>query len=335
MMMEAIRLSLAAEEERKKKEEKEAAKEAKKEEKKKAKEAKRAEKAARKSGQSGTYDPDSDSLAAGSSSTVAGKGKGVDRSARYASFNSLNEPTSTLGASSSKEDPQRHLEQSRAQIQSQSPSTNHTPSPFDPLAESAPHRSMLRHLSNASSSASSFAESIPGSLHQGSTGGFGASASSFEPSPNNSGLSISRSDTPPSGTPGTEPMFNFRSLAAVIGNEEEQKDSGNDILHIGYLTDKDRHSSESSSNQNRSRGDSGQSSSSAPPPSLQLPVYVEKTNGMDESVATVRPLKLTNGDEVESAPPLQIVSTNASNPYDAKHYGDVSVLDSFGQQTTQ
>lgn len=337
MMMEAIRLSLAAEEERKKKEEKEAAKEAKKEEKKKAKEAKKAEKAARKSGymHSGTYDPDSDSLAAGSSSTVAGKGKGVDRSARYASFNSLNEPTSTLGASSSKEDPQRHLEQSRAQIQSQSPSTNHTPSPFDPLAESGPHRSMLRHLSNASSSASSFAESIPGSLHQGSTGGFGASASSFELNPNNSGLSISRSDTPPGGTPGTEPMFNFRSLAAVIGNEEEQKDSGNDILHIGYLTDKDRHSSESSSNQNRSRGDSGESSSSAPPPSLRLPAYAEKTNGMDESVATMRPPKLTNSDEMESAPPLQIVSTNASNPYDAKHYGDVSVLDSFGQQTTQ
>ena len=337
MMMEAIRLSLAAEEERKKKEEKEAAKEAKKEEKKKAKEAKKAEKAARKSGymHSGTYDPDSDSLVAGSSSTVAGKGKGVDRSARYTGFNSLNEPTSTLGASSSKEDPQRHLEQSRAQIQSQSSSTNHISSSFDPLAESAPHRSALRHLSNASSSASSFAESIPGSLHQGSTGGFGASASSFGPSPNNSGLGISRSDTPPSGTPGTEPMFNFRSLAAVIGNEEKQKDSGNDVLHIGHLTDKDRYSSESSSNQNRSRGDSGQSSSSAPPPSLQLPVYAEKTNGMDESVATVRPPKLTNGDEVESAPPLQIVSTNASNPYDAKHYGDVSVLDSFGQQTTQ
>jgi hypothetical protein len=68
---------------------------------------------------------------------------------------------------------------------------------------------------------------------------------------------------------------------------------------------------------------------------LRLPAYAEKTNGMDESVATMRPPKLTNSDEMEPAPPLQIVSTNASNPYDAKHYGDVSVLDSFGRQTTQ
>ena len=77
MMMEAIRLSLAAEEERKRKEEKEAAKEAKKDEKKKAKEAKKAEKASRKSG----FFPASgmegySENTASSSVSVIGKGKG-------------------------------------------------------------------------------------------------------------------------------------------------------------------------------------------------------------------------------------------------------------------
>lgn len=330
MMMEAIRLSLAAEEERKKKEEKESAKEAKKEEKKKAKEAKKAEKAARKSGflPAGTYD-DSDFVTAGSSVATASKGKAVDRSGGFAGVNPLSEPTSTLNASASREDPQRHLEQSRAQIQSTS-SPGHIL--FDPVAEPASHRSALRNLSNASSSASSFAESLPGSLRQGVAGGFGASASSFEPSPNTSGLSVSRDETP-GGTPGTEPMFNFRSLAAVIGDEDEKRENSSGVLHIENLSGKDRHSSESNSSQTRSRGDSGQSSSNAPPQSFSRPPdYVEQSEAMDESIATMRPTTIANGDEVEPAP-LEIVPTNASNPYDAKHYGDVSFLDSIGQAT--
>lgn len=107
MMMEAIRLSLAAEEERKKREEKEAAKEAKKEEKRKAKEAKKAEKSGRKSSymhpSSSTHNVDGEAAGEHSSAAVSsgldgtGKGKGVDRSAM--AFNPLTEPTSTLNNS--------------------------------------------------------------------------------------------------------------------------------------------------------------------------------------------------------------------------------------------
>jgi len=119
MMMEAIRLSLVAEEDRKRREEKEAAKEYKKEEKRKAKEAKKADKAARKSGMFLTADLDgsrsrsSVNVLAGSTITaLAGKGKGVDRSAELApessSSSHLQPPSAT------KENSQRHLEHSRA-----------------------------------------------------------------------------------------------------------------------------------------------------------------------------------------------------------------------------
>ncbi|KAK8171201.1 hypothetical protein BKA80DRAFT_250880 [Phyllosticta citrichinensis] len=238
MMMEAIRLSLAAEEERKKKEEKEAAKQAKKEEKKKAKEEKKMTKNSRKSGFFPVDVPEDDSSQAGPSSQNDFKGKAIDRSG--AGFNPLSEPTSTVGSSSARIDPQRHLEESRARIHSSqssnAPDVTTPPSPQD--SQNAPsHRTMLRQLSNASSSGSSFAESESERDSVRNNGAPGiASRSSFEPSPNASGLSLGTgnnspgdpafaAETPPGGGAGTEPMFNFRSLAAVIGNEEERAKS--------------------------------------------------------------------------------------------------------------
>lgn len=116
-MMEAIRLSLAAEEERKRRDDKDAAKEAKKEGKKKAKENKKVAKAQRNVG-SGFHPINVDGLedSAGGSS-AAGKGKAVDRSGGSVGFNPMNEPTSTINTGSSKDDAQRHLEDSRAHIQ--------------------------------------------------------------------------------------------------------------------------------------------------------------------------------------------------------------------------
>ncbi|KAK8248118.1 protein SIP5 [Phyllosticta capitalensis] len=241
MMMEAIRLSLAAEEERKKKEEKEAAKQAKKEEKKKAKEEKKMTKNSRKSGFFPVDVPEDESSQAGPSSQNDFKGKAIDRSG--AGFNPLSEPTSTLhtvGSSSARSDPQRHLEESRARIHSSqssnAPEVTTPPSPQD-SQNTASHRTVLRQLSNASSSASSLAESESerDSFRNNGAPGLG-SGSSFEPSPNTSGLSLGTgtnspndptfaSETPPGGGAGTEPMFNFRSLAAVIGNEEERAKS--------------------------------------------------------------------------------------------------------------
>ena len=166
MMMEAIRLSLAAEEERKKKEEKEAAKEAKKEDKKKAKESKRSERTLRKIGIQPGFHPappldGDDDVYSASSTSAAGKGKAVDRSGGSAGstgLNTSNEPTSVINASSSKDTHQRHLEESRAQIHREPPNPSTSLSPFDPFADPPSHRSALRNLSNPSSSASSFAD---------------------------------------------------------------------------------------------------------------------------------------------------------------------------------
>lgn len=220
MLMEAIRLSLASEEERRRREEKESKKEAKK----KSKEDKKAEKAARKAGVYPTSTNQSTTtLERQQSADVLpenGKGKEVQPSHEYAR---LSEPElqppfsrSALLGNSPSDNAQMHLERSRAQITSDAlPASQFLNSTYRP--------SHLRNLSNASSSASSVAES---------TGGLrtvGGSHSSFEPSPSTSGINIPRaglqdtfrSATPPGGGAGTEPMFNFRSLAAMIGNDEK------------------------------------------------------------------------------------------------------------------
>jgi hypothetical protein len=223
MMMEAIRLSIAAEEDRKRKEEKDAAKEAKKEGKKKAKEIKKVAKA-QKNISSGFHPIEIDGVdetEAGSSS-AAGKGKGVVRPGGAVGFNPMSEPTSTINTSTLKEDPQKHLEVSRAQIQRETSDTGSS-APFDSSNnEQTGHRSALRDLSAASSSASSFADSYQNSLPQDSSNNL-APGSSYGPSPNVSGVSLGQTETPPQDTTGTEPMFNFQSLAKAINPEDENK----------------------------------------------------------------------------------------------------------------
>ncbi|MCJ1285612.1 SNF1-interacting protein [Xylographa opegraphella] len=219
MLMEAIRLSLASEEERRRREEKEAKKEAKK----KSKDDKKAEKAARKAGVYPTstnqstatlYSPQSGEIL---SDNVKGKAVHLNNSGR----SSVPELSSTLSRSaplggSLDDTAQSHLEKSRAQIML---SDTLSASPYGNTNYKPSH---LRTLSNVSSSASSVADSATG-IHN-----VGGSHSSFEPSPNASGLNIPRtslqetynSGTPPGGGAGTESLFNFRSLAAMIGNDE-------------------------------------------------------------------------------------------------------------------
>lgn len=329
MMMEAIRLSLAAEDERKRKEEKEAMKEAKKDEKKKAKEAKKAEKAARKSGFFPVSGMDGEDYAGSSSTHLPGKGKGVDRSG-----------PSTLNATSSKDDPQRHLEESRAQIQRET--SNPGSSPLDVSQEQTSHRAALRNLSNASSSASSFAESVQGSLRHDSQGDFGASASSFEASPNASGVSLNRDETPPQGTPGTEPMFNFRSLEAIISKKDGAQ-------HIENVTDEPQAASNSSSSGKEPVG-GGDSTRSTPDITIQPPNYVEAGTSkntkpeapvepLEASVMTIKPSKSEDDDEddddndIEPAPRVEAYSSGSAS--DIKHIGDVTMVDTLGPQTTQ
>lgn len=183
MMMEAIRLSLASEEERRRREEKEIRKEAKKRE----KEAKKAEKVARKNGlysnnastvalevpgeSSLSKNASSASSVVGEDSTVAGKGKAVDRTIQPAS--------------------------SSAGPVDQTPSASLT---VESAAAEPSKPSHLRHVSSASSSFSSIMETNAedrSGVHIGADG-------------SNTSL---------------EPMFNFRSLAAVIGDEEKPSEA--------------------------------------------------------------------------------------------------------------
>ncbi|KAJ5599986.1 hypothetical protein N7450_001053 [Penicillium hetheringtonii] len=182
MMMEAIRLSLASEEERRRRDEKEVRKEAKRREKEAKKADKAADKAARKTGLYSSNTSNNASSAAlqvpgdtsynkvaSSASSIgeepsstAGKGKGVERG-----------PTSTAHDSIGEQD--------------------------ETLAEPS-KQSQLRHVSSAASSVSSVMETTP---DERSTG----------------------DNTADGSNPSLEPMFNFRSLAAVIGDEEKGHES--------------------------------------------------------------------------------------------------------------
>ena len=245
MMMEAIRLSLASEEDRRRREEKEAQKKAKK----KDKEDKKAEKKARKTG---VYPSSANASAAGlggssseffvggiESSPYSGKGKGVEQTeSELPNARTMNATPSSTGA-----DPQEHLERARAQLlPSDAP-------PFPTAYSSSPYRpSHLRTLSNASSSTSSVDGSAPGSVKSDARQG-----SSLDVSPSASGVNIPAgtsaqdtyiSGTPPGGGAGLEPMFNFRSLAAMVG-EEKMKDATHEE-NVGQAYSRPRGESSSS-----------------------------------------------------------------------------------------
>ncbi|KAJ5457110.1 hypothetical protein N7530_012384 [Penicillium desertorum] len=173
MMMEAIRLSLASEDERLRREEKEARKEAKKREKEKEKEAKKADKVARKTGMYSNNASASALDVLGESSLA--KARGVDR-ALPSTAEETNLPTLL--------DPAAPASQ--------------------PADQSEPSRqSHLRQVS-ASSSFSSVMETNPEDGAGGPAAGQG-------------------------NTNSLEPMFNFRSLAAVIGDEEKVDDSAEHV----------------------------------------------------------------------------------------------------------
>lgn len=214
MMMEAIRMSLASEDARQVKEDKEAKKKAKKDE----KGQKKADKLARKSGM---Y-PDSPTQSTAGFSRISGQASSSQIDVTPISGKGK-APDHTLDQSSSAnpaEDAQEHLERARAQLL---PDTASVSSPYS----SSPYRpSHLRTLSNASSSSSSIDESNQGSL----TSEFHGQGSPFNVSPNASGVNIPSggsaqdtyiSGTPPGGGAGIEPMLNFRSLAAMVGEDDK------------------------------------------------------------------------------------------------------------------
>ncbi|KAL8660131.1 MAG: hypothetical protein Q9202_006787 [Teloschistes flavicans] len=246
MMMEAIRRSLASEEERRRQEEKVARKDAKKAD----KEAKKKEKKAAKKGEkAGVYsrsatqstaDLSSQSASsltvAESSSSAASKGKQPQRMGMEPLASREPSPPGRGGPGrsdtditspshpfvwDSQADAQSHLERARAQL---NPDLQPSSLPF---GSSTYRPSHLRTTSNVSSSASSLNESVSGSngphLH--------GSSSSLGPSPNASGINIGQSTsssseryisgTPPGGGGAAlEALYNFRSLAEMVGKDE-------------------------------------------------------------------------------------------------------------------
>jgi hypothetical protein len=252
MMMEAIRLSLAAEEERKRKAERDAAKDAKK----RAKEDKKREKREKRVYGSGASSASGSALSlslpglgrrrgnSGASNLQKEitpedpeppnfKGKGIDRSIPTTSSSS---PIDFAHASSSNSygiPGARHLDSATLT----SINDMHLPSPSPTAPEKPSH---LRQMSNASSPASSFIESIQGSLRNGL---HAHGSSSTLDSPNASGTNANphNGGTPDggdaSGSAGSEPMFNFRSLAAMIGKEDGEGDKEDAARHIEHLED--------------------------------------------------------------------------------------------------
>ena len=346
MMMEAIRLSLAAEEDRKRREDKEIRKEDKKKAKEDKKQAKRAEKLAKKRhGSSTSLYPSStnDSTSswaatstARSTSNLGGQppipeerfqGKGKAPVQDFAGVNPRSESSSTLNTELREEDeddrelsinrtgdPQGYLEVSRAHLQPNASSPIPTPR----------SRSHLRQLSNASSAASSFVDSAPNSLRT-------TSGAHLDNTPGAQG-----DYTPPAGTtPSTEPMFNFHSLAAMVGEEESKARESEHIEHAAAaaidttpstkppeeLKQLNPHPPHAPSPPapaaaapgiqlyNRSRGDTGESSASAPPP-----IYVEHPPPLTPGVEA-------GGDQILPAPLAALV-----HEVDRKEYGDVRML---------
>ena len=213
MLMEAIRLSLASEDERRKREEKEAKKDAKK----KSKEEKKAEKAARKAGPYPSSSNQSSSTLESPKSTSYpwdnGKGKsaqldvpGRDTEGDLSTMLSTSAP---FGSSTS-DHAYTQADRSKVQMFSTDVPSLYGSSTYKP--------SHLRTLSNVSSSTSSIDDSTNSSHN------IAVSSTPIEASPSACGISTghhgmhetSGSTTPAGEVTGMEPTFNFRSLAAMI-----------------------------------------------------------------------------------------------------------------------
>ncbi|KAI0389090.1 hypothetical protein F5Y17DRAFT_155316 [Xylariaceae sp. FL0594] len=205
MMAEAIRLSLADEEERQRKAEKEARKEAKKRE-------KEERKAAKKRGE--VYG--SNSASASSLSLGLGRRRNNSGSANLrveASVAAAATASTAQGSepASSTHDKGKAVARGINQEGSTSTLTSTAPSSPSLPIPSVPQRprgsSHLRQMSNASSISSSGIDSIPGSYVSNSRVVDDAHGSVPSPS----------ADSDEGDNAGPEPLFNFRSLAEVVG----------------------------------------------------------------------------------------------------------------------
>ncbi|KAJ5392323.1 hypothetical protein N7509_007813 [Penicillium cosmopolitanum] len=211
----AIRLSLASEEDRRRRDEKEVRKEAKRRE----KEAKKADKVARKAG---LYSNNTSTNASSAALQVPGAGETFFGKVASSSSSIGEEPSTSTATTGKGKGVERGPNSAVGEQDGTAPSNNL-------LSAGEPSKqSQLRHVSSAASSASSLMEHTPEELTPGHGTADGSNTS-------------------------LEPMFNFRSLAAVIGDEEK----GNESEHV---EDTSRH-----------RGEGEGEGSSSANPSLHQP----------------------------------------------------------------
>lgn len=214
MLREAVRLSLATEEERKRKVEKVLQKEAKKRDKER-------EKAERKALKKQGKDPYGGGLSGASGSSFS-LGLGRKRGNSAASDLRLEATMQAASQSSKGLDAPDHDKKAEIagdkgkgvdrgpQPQSGAPATEATSSTSLPIPTSSPRAgSHLRHMSNASSIGSSSADSPSGSYPGQGLAGLDANAAKRQSMGN-------RSDSG-DGETESEPMLNFRSLAEIVG----------------------------------------------------------------------------------------------------------------------
>lgn len=255
MLAEAIRLSLAAEEERKRKADKEEKKEAKKKE----KEERKAAKAAAK-GQ--PYAGSGQSSASGSTLSLSGLGGAIGRRRGNSATSNLRVEATTANAMASAgtssspptnpNDKGKGIDRGTPQtppeaevgktnvdalhpnvvpVSSSSPTPSATPRPI-PAPQQSAGPSHLRQMSSASSVSSSQPESQSGSYQDPSY--------LQSQDPRASGLSLgdkSDGSDEAGGRSGdddsTEPMFNYRSLAQMVGVELDGVNAGRRLSQIG------------------------------------------------------------------------------------------------------
>lgn len=217
MFMEAVRLSLASEENRKRKEEKALRKEAKKREKEEKKAAKKQARSPYEGSGSGGASGSSLSLhfgrKRGNSATSQLRMEATVQGATQVSKSGDSSPTpETKNRQKSDEDVSGDKGKGVDRGQGSDASTHEANSPFGSLPiPTGRGGSHLRQISNASSLGSSSADTPSGSYTgQGYQGPEGAS-------PRASGMSVSGHSEDGDRDTGSEPMFNFRSLAEIVG----------------------------------------------------------------------------------------------------------------------
>ncbi|KAI6778985.1 C2H2 zinc finger protein [Emericellopsis cladophorae] len=237
MFMEAVRLSLASEEDRRRKEEKAYRKDAKKREKEREKEER---KAAKKQAAS-PYGGSGSGGASGSSLSLGGFGRRRGNSAASnlrmdatvqgaASKSGESSPSANVfrDKTASKEDVTGE-DKGKGIDRSLSDSSNADDGAFPgslpiPTSRGGSH---LRQMSNASSVGSSLIDTPTGSYTGTGTEGH---------DPRASGMSVNQNED----TDGTEPMFNFRSLAEIVGvnidDGQMRRDDGADSPGKGHPT---------------------------------------------------------------------------------------------------